>query len=147
MLSPIVIPTEPVRVTLSDGQWIELKERLNHGEHQQMMERLYLTLENGDLRRQPLKWADVLVTTYLVNWSYTDPSGRPIVIRGISRNDLQSTLDNLDQEIFQEILDAVEAHASRMAAERAEKKTTRRGDGASPRTSPSLVAVTGATNG
>lgn len=138
----MVTPLHPVRLPLSDGEWIEVKAQLNHEEHQDLMEAFYVTSERGELLRQPQKWADAIVVAYLVDWSLTTT-----VIRGRPRAEIQSALNNLEQESFREIQDAIEAHADRIAAERAEKKTIPSGGHASAPISLSLVAATGGTNG
>jgi hypothetical protein len=142
-----VVSPEAVRVALSDGDWIDVRKRLNHGEHTEMLERLYVVTPEGAARRDPLKWANVIVTTYLLDWSLAAPAKGHLAIRDQPRSALQDALNLLDPDDFAEIREAIETHASAVAADRAEKKRTSSGAPASPRTSPSLVAVTGAMSG
>jgi hypothetical protein len=47
---------------------------------------------------------------YLLDWSFVDPEGRPVVIRGKSVEDVTAALEALDLESFQEITNAIADH-------------------------------------
>jgi hypothetical protein len=142
-----LVAPEAVRLPLSDGDWIDVRKRLNHGEHSRMLERLYIITPEGEARRDPLKWADVIVTAYLLDWSLTDPAKGRLEIRGQSFSAMQAALDLIDPDDFAEVREAIETHASAVARAAAEKKRRRTGENASSTTSPSLAVVTGAMSG
>jgi hypothetical protein len=142
-----IVAPEAVRLPLSDGDWIDVRKRLNHGEHSRMLERLFILTPEGEARRDPLKWADVIVTTYLLDWSLSDPAKGRLGIRDQPLSAIQAALDLIDPDDFAEVREAVETHASAVARAMAEKKRRRTGESASSPTSPSLVAVTGAMSG
>jgi hypothetical protein len=142
-----LVTPEPMRLLLSDGDWVDVRNRLNHGEHTKMLERLYVVTPEGETRRDPLKWADVIVTTYLLDWSLTDPAKGRLEIREQPLTKIQAALDLIDPDDFAEIREAIETHASNVAKAAAEKKRRRSGESASATTSPSLVVVTGGMSG
>src|SRR5262245_15946049 len=137
-----IVQPQIVRLPLADGQWVDVKARLNHGEHTALYQRLYVETPDGDLRRDPMAWADSLIAAYLIDWSALD-----LPIRGASVADVLSALKVIDHDDFVEIKDAVEAHVNAIAAERAEKKRARIGGGASLPISASPAAAAGAMNG
>lgn len=142
-----LVTPEPVRLRLSDGDWVDVRKRLNHGEHSRMLERLYIITPNGEAHRDPLKWADVIVTTYLLDWSLADPAKGRLDIRGQPLTAIQAALDLIDPDDFAEVREAIETHASAVARVMAEKKRIRSGEAVSSTTSPSLVGATGGMNG
>jgi hypothetical protein len=129
--SALVIP-RIVRVALADDRWIELRERLNHGEYTAFYRSLYVE-RAGDLQRDPLNWGDKVVVAYLLDWNITDDAGRILPLRGLGPDDVQSMLNTLDQDVFLEVKEAVETHANAIERARAEKKRRRTSDdGSSP---------------
>lgn len=133
-----------VRLSISDGDYLIVKERLNMGD---TVDRTRLALAPDGKSVDLLKWGPAVVQTYLLDWSLTDDAGRIISIREESPDMLAAALRNLDPDDFKEILEAIEAHEARVQAAREEKKTARTGVTPSERSSPSLVAVGGGTSG
>lgn len=141
------IRPQVVRVPLkSGGDWIEIKRRLNTGEYRERLARMSVAVD-GDLHVNRLQIGMSTVTAYLLDWSLTDDDGRPVVIRGLSADDLMAVLDNLEPEAFGEILKAIEDHEAAMDAERAAEKNGHDGANTSPAISPSPSNAAGATSG
>jgi hypothetical protein len=141
------VPAETVRLPLPDGQWVDVKECLNHAEHQRMYEALYAEDHSGEIVRQPFKVGDALVLAYLVEWSFTNLDERPALLRGRPREEREAMIGNLYQDYYLEVKDAIEAHHAAVSRDRAEKKRRRIGADASPTTSPSLALAAGAMSG
>jgi len=142
-MSRFVTPNE-VRLPLSDGDYLIVKERLNVGDTR---DRMSLALTADGKTVDPLKWGMAVVQTYLVDWSLTDAAGRIVSIREQAPDMVAAALRNLDPDDFKEILEAIDAHEARVQAAREEKKTARTGVTPSAHSSPSLVAVGGGTSG
>lgn len=138
---------DTTRLTISNGDWLLVKRRLSFGEQRAAYARLYTTDADGTVRRNVLGLGIAKVSAYLLDWSLTDDAGAPVVIRGISTDDLVAALDNLSPEDFAEIREAIDAHetATLAALEDAKKKTAM--TLTSEPTSPSPPAVTGVSSG
>ena len=139
---------ETTRIALGERDYLILKKRLTVGEQRAAFARTIVTdIATGRQTINPALVGFAKVLAYLVDWSLTDPDGRPVVIRGASLDVVQAALDALDSARWPEITAAIEAHAAAMEAEReAEKKTT----AGSPRSAailPSPVAAAGVTSG
>lgn len=120
------VPPRPVRIALAGGEWIDVKAQLNHGEHNGILERCYVTTPDGDLQRHPFKLMHAIITAYLIDWSATD-----LPILGASPDVIDLALQQISQEKFLEVQTAVEAHAAQLERERLEKKTAPAGASAS----------------
>lgn len=105
------VKPQTVRLTISDGDFIDVKLRLNTGEQQDLFARITPHLTPGapvQLQSRQVMTAKVLA--YLVGWSLTD-DGRPVPMSpDLSDEVRQSTLNNLDPDTFREIRAAIDAH-------------------------------------
>lgn len=140
------VKPEPHRLTLSDGQYIDIKKRLNHGETEDMYARWapFVTAGSDDtlLDRREVRTAKVLA--YLLGWSLTDDEGAPAPMSPvIPYPERLDTIRSLDPDRFDEIHKAITTYEAEYAAK---KKAQAGANGSSP-ISPSPVAVTGATSG
>jgi hypothetical protein len=133
-----------VRLPLSHGDYVVVKERLNMGEDR---DRTAAMLTDDRRAVDPLKYPLATVAAYLLDWSFTDDAGRIVAIRHAPPEDVAAILTNLDPADFREILAAIEAHEQRVTAAREEKKRMPTGATASAPSSPSLVAVDGGLSG
>lgn len=115
-----------VRLPLSDGEWIDVKAQLNHGEAQGVLERCYEAGADGELRQKPFRIVQATITAYLIDWSASD-----LPIRGEPVSVIEQALNTISQERFKEIQQAIDAHSEAVDRERQEKKTTPIGSGAS----------------
>lgn len=131
------------KLLISGGDWLLVKDRLNHGEQQDAFARRYVANSQGghsvNLRVAGME----KVTAYLLDWSLTGLDEHVIVIRGQPVDVVESALKSLDPESFAEIFNAIEAHEQAMAIARAEEKKLQAGATASAATSssPGLVAA------
>jgi hypothetical protein len=145
-VSHVVVPRE-VRINLPNGEWISVKQKLNAGE----TKALYAGArrENADpnapaeKQLDPVKGLDAMIGAYLVDWSFIDPQGLPIIIRGMPAELIIDAANQLDFDDYNDILEAIQAHDTKI---RQEKKRQTSAPGSSP-TSPSLGSTDGGTNG
>lgn len=139
---------EATRLPVSDGEFIEIKRRLNHGESEDMYARMAPFIDtDGHLQvnRREVRTAKVL--TYLLGWTLTN-NGKPVPMStDLTETARLDTIRSLDPDRFNEIHQAIEAHETAVVMERAAEKKDR--DGAKPSSviSPSPVIVTGDMSG
>ena len=138
---------ETVVLTISQGDTLTVKKRLNHGEQQAAFTRMYLAGVDGQMRTNPLEVGLHTVAAYLLDWSLKDDQGQQVVIRDQPLSALLTALNNLAPEDFVEIRDAIYAHQAEQEQERAAEKNGRDGERAEPVTLPSPVVVTGVSTG
>lgn len=156
MPSHIVIP-DATRYELSTGDWILVKARLNAGEYRRMMSKMmgqvHVTpgqAELTDVPIDPMQAGINIVLAHLLDWSLTDPTGAPLVIRDpvtgdrVHHDRVIPMLDGLEIDVYNEIESIIQAHYSRSRT--VEKKTTSSAP-SSPRTLPSPDAAAGGTSG
>lgn len=107
-------------LTLSSGETLIVKKRLNAGERREMLR----AMRGPDGRMDGLLSGQATVLAYLLDWTLKDDvSGEPLVIRGKSRDEIIATLDSLDSEDAKEVERAIDEWDDKMIAERkAEKK-------------------------
>jgi hypothetical protein len=134
-------------LTISNGDTLTVRARLNNGEARACAMRMCLPVVNGVRELDPILIRMARVTAYLLDWSLRDPSGKTAAIRGLPIRDLEQTLDQLAPEDFEEISDAIKAHEAAMTAERDAQKKTRSGGPMSDPISSSPPATAGGTNG
>ena len=143
-----IVEPEIVRLPISDGDFIDVKKRLNHGEHDDYLARIAPFQTPG----QPLQMATRHIRTgmvvgYLVGWSLTH-KGKPIPMSpDLPENERIDILNSLDRETFAEIHKAIDQHEDTVEAAAAAAKNGKGGANESSAISPSLVPVTGDTSG
>ena len=133
---------ETVRLPLSDGQWILVKQRLNTGEHRAHLARCSVVGSDGRRRVESLTHGLSLVVAYLLDWSLSD-----VGIRDASEAALTAALDNLEPDRFVEIREAVAAHELAMEAARETEKNVTGGERPASAISPSPSEPAGALSG
>lgn len=139
MASRFVSP-DVVRLPLTDGDWIDVKKRLNTGEQRRVFAKMARDMVPGEkVKLDPEQVGLAKVIEYLIAWSFTD-NGKPVALS-------PDALGNLDVDTFNEIREAIEAHEEIQDAEREKEKNERAGGPASKPTSPSPVDAVGATSG
>lgn len=143
--SRVVLP-ETQKLDISNGDWLLVKKRLNHGERQAMFARKYESTPFGSRVNLTTVGLEKPVT-YLLDWSLVGPDGQQIVIKGLSAVEVEHALNALDEDTFQEIVAAIDRHEAAMQKERAAEKNAQGGASASPAISPSPDAAAGATSG
>jgi hypothetical protein len=145
MESRVVLP-EPVKLDISNGDWLLVKKRLNTGETRTMIQMMH-TLVDGELKFNPLMRAPAKCVAYLVDWSLVDTKGRHIQIAGESSAVVLSALDSIDPDSFVEIRLAIEAHEDARIAERTAEKKILTGETPPAAISPSHSAADGVLTG
>ncbi len=131
----------------TEPDWLLVKKRLNEGERRAMFSRMYLHAGDRGPVVDPQAVGMATVLAYLVDWSFTDPEGKRVVIAEQPENVLEAALNALDPDSFAEIRQAIEAHEDRVKAARAALKNGQDGGSKLPATSPSPFAAAGVTSG
>lgn len=137
------VQPEIVRLPLSDGDFVNIKKQLTHGER----EDFFATIAPFDLGglsrvdRHLLRTTRVL--TYLVGWSLVGKDGAPVPYSlDLSERERTDTIRGLDPDTFDEIHKAIEGHIEAIDATRKNGQ----GDASASNTiSPSPSDVTGPT--
>jgi len=129
---------------LSEGDHIDVKQRLNHGEREDMFARM--APHAIQLDRREVRTAKVVA--YLLGWSLTDGDapgqGHPVPMSPDLPEPVRiDTIRSLDPDTFVEIHDAIEAHEAAVTAARADAKKKTAGTPASDPISPSPSAAAG----
>ena len=122
--------TESVRLPLSDGDWIEIKEELSAKDARESFGQVVREYDKDGMPvLDPEKVGFPRVMAYLLDWSFTDADGKPVAVSAAAVNAL--TYDD-----YNEIQKAITAHET--AREAARSKNATDGDGNSAATSTSV---------
>jgi hypothetical protein len=111
-----------VRLSLSNGDWIEVRERLSAGQVRRMSAAAFTDVQQTDPRTAPRIGVDfarlALARTmaYLVDWSFRDDQGRPVKVT-------QEAIEALTPESLAEIEEALDKHIAAMEAEKKDLST------------------------
>jgi hypothetical protein len=113
--NPFVKP-ETVRLSLSDGDWMDVKKRLTAGEYRERLAReWHQSEETGRMSLDMRQTGVALIAAYALDWSFVDEKGQPVPFS-------EDALRAVDIDTFREVLKVVEAHdAADEAARSAEK--------------------------
>ena len=137
------------RLTLANGDFIDVKRRLNQGEQDEMFSWMapYTTAgEKTQLETKEVMTAKVL--EYLLTWSFTDDDGTPVAYSpDMPEAARRAALKNMDPDDFLEVRQAIDQHEERVSAARAKEKNAKAGETVSSATLPSPSVVTGASSG
>lgn len=142
-MSDFVDP-EPERLTLSGGQFIDVKKKLNHGEREDMFAEMSIDGAPGEPTRLDRRnFRTVKVLAYLLGWSLMHNGKPQAYSEQMPESARRDVLRGLSPERFEEIFKAISAHEE--GAE-AQKKIP---DGAaeSPAISPSPSDAAGLMSG
>lgn len=138
MSCPIVRP-ESITLPLSQGDYLVVKKRLNAGERQEMMFLAAKPAIAGEkVELDTTKVSFVKPAIYLLDWSYSDLSGKPIEIAGKTPDVIISALRSFNEETVKEINTAVDAHEQEQDA-LVTAKNSSEGATSSAAISPSVV--------
>ena len=107
------VTKDTVRLELSEGDWIEIKRRLNYGETQRLAQASFgnVNLQDVQTGKIELKLTseDFNLTRFLiwlVDWSFVDERGKPVRIT-------RDSIAMLDAETIAEIDAAITSHLDR----------------------------------
>lgn len=121
---PIVAP-KITRLTLPDGEWLDVKAELNAGEYRDMLASQFT--EGKSANEPVVDFKNIgrgRVLAYLLGWSFENTDGKPLPATGDS-------LDLVDVQTWQQILDAVDAHHEAWEKARDASKNVPAGESAS----------------
>lgn len=111
---------EPVRLELEAGDWILVKPELSHGE----TDAFFAAVRGPDWRREytardvdPIRYNDALVGAWLVDWSFEDHDGKPLMVTPTAIQDLKGAA-------FRDVLRAIERHVGDVERRDADQKKT-----------------------
>jgi hypothetical protein len=127
---------EQVRLTLTNGKYVDIKKRLNHGETEDLFARM--SPYGVGVNRREVRTAKI--AAYLLGWNLTK-KGVPVPMGppdgDLPENVRTDTIRNLTSERAVEIHKAIEAHEEADATKRADLKKTSDGKPAADPISPS----------
>lgn len=122
--SAFVVPSSR-RLTLSGGRWVEVKDQLTVGEIRRYGAAMAGFGPTGE-RRLRMTPGFAQVMSYLLDWNFTDPSGKHVSITGEAADaKKEAALDMLSRTVYDELETAIAQHIDARAAELedAKKKT------------------------
>ena len=98
------VTPEVVRLTLSQGDWIDVKKELNAGEERRFFTDLVKVMHAGERAElQPDRVGKTQMLAYIVGWSFRGHDDKPVPFS-------EAALDNLDQDSYTEIFEAIDKH-------------------------------------
>jgi len=109
------------RLTLSEGDWIEIKRELTVGEEREMYiaTRRPRPADPGDpvtYDYDPALLPRARAEAYLLRWSLVDAAGAPLELS-------RDVLDRLEPDTFQELSDTIEKHREVISEEKKRRRT------------------------
>ena len=132
------VKPETVVLQLPEGQWVEVKKRLTVGESRKVMASLVSEIRTDGRVTPNFEMAGKAeVLAYLVDWSLRDEDGKPVRIDTDGRK--SAAIDNLAQEHFDVIAEAIQAHIKAMSEEREAEKNAQSTSNASEAISTSAA--------
>jgi hypothetical protein len=127
------VQPDTVRLSLSDGDWVEVKKELNAGEQRRIFAGVVKTMHAGEkLELNPEQIGKSKLLEYIVAWSFIGLSGKPEPFSA-------AALDNLDADTYRELIELVDAHEEAAEKAMAERKNGQGGETTSSVTSPSAA--------
>lgn len=121
-----------VRLDLSDGDWIEVKQELNAGEYRNVMARQMKSMVMGERAElDPAQVGLAKIVEYLVEWSFKD-GDKPVPVT-------ESAITSLDADSFNEIREKIDAHEEAVESAMEARKNGQAGEKASSPISPSVA--------
>jgi hypothetical protein len=113
-----------VRINLTGGDWITIKNQLTAGEQRRVFARTAKVVKAGQPIEIDLEKAGVAnLVEYLVDWSFVDEAGRPVAIKDMPAEYVIDVLNSLDQDSFNEITQAITDHETALEAEKKSRAT------------------------
>ncbi len=121
-----VVQPDMVRLQISDGDWIDVKKYLTHGERTQASASVIGEVRVDGWMRPNFEGASIAqIVAYVVDWSMVDSADKRIPCD----TDVQkiAALKSFDDATVEEMSAVIEAHAKKMEAELAEAKKPKAG--------------------
>ena len=117
------------RLPLSQGDSLLVKRHLTAGEYREMLRASMkpIPVTSGaaaTVELDPIAASEALVLAYLLDWTFADADGRPLVIADQPPAVVRAVLAAIDGDAYLEVQRAIQDHqAATAAALAAEKKT------------------------
>jgi hypothetical protein len=129
------------RIPLSNNRFIDVKRRLNAGEKRRIFSRMVSKFESGGEPQIDMQMVGLTkLVEYLVGWSFSDDEGTPVKVS-------EDAINNLDPDLYAEVLKAIEAHEERIDKEREQEKNALAGENGSSTISSSPDHLAGGMSG
>jgi len=101
-----------VRLLLSGGRFLDVKERLNAGEMRKVFGRMVKSMVPGEkIQIDPEQVGFTKLAAYIVGWSLTDTNGKAVPVS-------DAAINNLENDLYTEMIGAVDAHENEQDAKR-----------------------------
>jgi hypothetical protein len=124
------VQPDVARLTLSDGDFVDVKKQLNAGEQRRLFAHMMRDLSPGDkVTLIPEQVGRTKLEAYIVGWSFVDADGKPVPVS-------PSAIDNLDTETYAEMVKAIDDHETQQEKEREARR-------ANPNTATGSKATSG----
>src|SRR5262245_25372664 len=123
MSLPDFVEPEVARLQLRGNQFIDVRRELNAGEQRRLFASMVKdgATEAGERAKlDPERVGITRIMAYLLGWSFTDASGRPVPV-------CEAAVDNLTQDRYREISTAIDVHENEQESRRALEKKTQDG--------------------
>lgn len=122
----------PDRLELTDGDFLIVHRDLTAGAYRDMIRAStrpvsVTALGATAMELDPVAAGLAMVQAYLLDWSFTDADGRPLVIVDQPAHVLRAALDSIDSDAYMEVQKAIQEHVAARAKALAEEKKTRNG--------------------
>jgi len=129
------VQPEPVRLTLSDGDWVEVKKRLSVGEERAAFQQIVGEVNQATGWRRPnVEMVGIAeMVAYIVDWSFRDANDKPVKVS-------VDAIKQLDPATFSEIEKALEVHVAAVEAQAQASKNEKDGENKPVATLPSAVS-------
>ena len=118
-------------IDISQGDRLVVKKYLTAGEFRELLRASTKPVAldaaaaaRGDLAMEidPTESGVAMVLAYLLDWTFTDSDGRPLVIHDQPRGVVRAALDMIDAESYMEVQRAIQMHDRAMKVALAEEK-------------------------
>ena len=135
---------ETTRLELTHGDHLVVKTHLTAGEYREFLRAstkpMAVTAGGApQLELDPMLAGLSLVLAYLLDWSFCDADGTPIVIADQSRAVVTAALNVIESDAYMEVQRAIQAHQAAQDAAVAEQKKMTNGAPSSGAISTSAV--------
>jgi len=120
------------RLELSEGDFLIVKQDLTAGEYRAFLRAATkpVALAAGApsaMELDPIAAGEALVLAYLLDWSFQDADGRPLVIADQPPAVVRAALDHLDSATYMEVQRAIQTHQTARETVLADEKKTPNG--------------------
>jgi hypothetical protein len=106
------VEPKTVRLPLTEGYFIDIKNELTAGETNDVYEQLTVSVPAGSpLRVSPKQFNVARMLAYILGWNFTNRQGEPVAFS-------RDALNNLEWDTYNEIRVALDDHEARRAEEK-----------------------------